>query len=63
MLAKHTIFPYDICFAEEAVYLMDKWNEKIAERGTATKRIEVKYFGLQAELETEKNMVIVVGFD
>ena len=31
MLAKHIVSLYDMCFAEEAVYPMDTWDEKITD--------------------------------
>lgn len=31
MLAKHIVSLYDMCFAEETVYPMDTWNEKITD--------------------------------
>ena len=31
MLAKHIVSLYDMCFAEETVYPMDTWDEKITD--------------------------------
>ena len=31
MLAKHIVSLYDMCFAEEVVYPMDTWDEKITD--------------------------------
>ena len=31
MLAKHIVSIYDMCFAEETVYPMDTWDEKITD--------------------------------
>lgn len=70
MLAKHIVSLYDMCFAEEVVYPMDTWDEKITDslnylfllkaivkEGIPIKQIEVKILNCQAVAEAEKNMV------
>lgn len=70
MLAKHIVSLYDMCFAEEVVYPMDTWDEKITDslnylfllkaivkEGHTIKQIEVKILNCQAVAEAEKNMV------
>ena len=74
MLAKHIVSLYDMCFAEEAVYPMDTWDEKITDslnylfllkaivkEGHTNKRIEVKILNCQAVAEAEKTWSLRQG--
>ena len=71
MLAKHIVSLYDMCFAEETVYPMDTWDEKITdslnylfllkaivkEGHTNWNESKCRLWNCQAVVEAEKNMV------